>query len=130
MEKLGAKTVNIDCDVLQADGGTRTLSITGSYIALRTAINKIFPAPKTSPLNDSVAAISVGILNGIPILDLCYEEDSKAEVDMNIVMTGSGKFVEIQGTGEKSTFTQYELNQMLTLAREGIEKLLNDNSLA
>jgi ribonuclease PH len=126
MEKLGAKTINIDCDVLQADGGTRTLSITGAYVALWTAINKTFTDPKTSPLKDSVAAISVGILNGIPILDLCYEEDHKAEVDMNIVMTGSGKFVEIQGTGEESTFTQDDLNQMLTLARGGIEKLLSE----
>lgn len=120
-EALGEHTITIDCDVLQADGGTRTASITGGYIALADALQQIScPRPV---LRDSVAAISVGIVNGVPVLDLDYHEDSAAEVDMNIVMTGSGKFIEVQGTAEGAPFEQSHLNEMLTLARTGIEQL-------
>src|SRR5690242_19168176 len=101
---LGERTVIVDCDVLQADGGTRTASITGAYVALAVALRKLvkYGALKTLPLRDSVAAASVGIVRGVPMLDLCYEEDSQADVDMNVVMTGAGKFVEVQGTAEHS----------------------------
>jgi ribonuclease PH len=126
LEKLGQRTVYLDCDVLQADGGTRTLSITGAYIALVDALNTVkdkLPKPDVSPLSDSVAAISVGIVGGVPMLDLPYCEDVEAEVDMNLVMTGNGRFIEIQGTGEEATFSEEELTQLLALGKKGIQEL-------
>jgi ribonuclease PH len=122
-EALGENTLTIDCDVLQADGGTRTASITGGFIALADAV-RLIQVPGARPiLVDSVAAISVGVVDGTPVLDLDYVEDSRAEVDMNVVMTGSGKFIEVQGTAEGAPFDQDMLNQMLTLARNGISQL-------
>jgi ribonuclease PH len=122
---LGERSIILDCDVIQADGGTRTAAITGAYIALSSAVRKLikFGTLKKSPLIDSVAATSVGILKGTPILDLCYEEDSQAEVDMNVVMTGSGKFVEVQATAEKTAFDDAQLAVLLGLARVGISEL-------
>jgi ribonuclease PH len=124
---LGEKTVWIDCDVIQADGGTRTASITGAYVALAEAArrwHKQGVVPK-NPVRDSVAAVSVGIVGGKALLDLTYEEDSRAEVDMNFVMTGTGKFIEVQGTAESAPFTQKKLDQMAELAKQGIKELLN-----
>ena len=127
LDKLGENTITIDCDVLQADGGTRTASITGSYIALIDAINELKKdkngALKGNPIKNQVAAISVGIYKGQAVLDLDYAEDSSAETDMNVVMTETGGFVEVQGTAEGAPYTQDELNQMLTLAKKGIEEL-------
>ncbi len=126
LEALGPVQITVDCDVLQADGGTRTASITGGFIALVDAINSIkkqLPDPAKYPLVDSIAAISVGIVDGRPILDLDYELDFAAEVDMNIVMTGKGQFVEIQGTGEESTFTEQQLQDLLKFGRRGIHEL-------
>lgn len=126
LEALGPQSITIDCDVLQADGGTRTASITGAFVALVDAISSIkkeLPDPKRYPLRDSVAAISVGINAGKPMLDLDYELDVAADVDMNIVMTGSGQFVEIQGTGEEATFSDKELAQLLKLGKSGIKDL-------
>ncbi|NRP10909.1 MULTISPECIES: ribonuclease PH [unclassified Marinobacterium] len=127
LDKLGENTITIDCDVLQADGGTRTASITGSYIALIDAINELKKdkngALKGNPIKNQVAAISVGIYKGQAVLDLDYAEDSTAETDMNVVMTETGGFVEVQGTAEGAPYTQDELNQMLTLAKKGIEEL-------
>ncbi len=125
MSTLGEWTIVIDCDVLRADGGTRTASITGGYVALAEALGKMKEAGRmaTDPLIDSVAAVSVGIVDGTPFLDLKYDEDSRAEVDMNVVMTGAGRFVEVQGTAEKGSFARDELNTMLDLAHKGIEEL-------
>jgi len=125
MEKLGERTVTIDCDVIQADGGTRTASITGGFVALADAINKLVAdgTLKESPLCGSVASISVGIYKGTPILDLDYPEDSNAETDMNVVMTDTGKFIEVQGTAEGHPFSEEEMNQMLALAKKGIGEL-------
>ena len=125
MAALGDRTVIVDCDVLQADGGTRTASITGAYVALVVALQKLvaFKALKALPVLDQVAATSVGILSGIPILDLCYDEDSTADVDMNVVMTGSGRFVELQATAEKTAFDDGQLDQLLKVARQGIAEL-------
>jgi ribonuclease PH len=125
LSALGERSVILDCDVLQADGGTRTASITGAYIALAAALKKLeqFGTLKRSPLIDSVAAISVGIVNGTPMLDLCYEEDSQAEVDMNVAMTGSGKYVEVQATAEKTAYDDVQLEAMLELAGKGIREL-------
>ena len=125
MRKLGERMVTVDCDVLQADGGTRTASITGGFLALVDALAPDFRgvASDAHPLVDSVAAISVGIVDGKPVLDLDYEKDVRAAVDMNVVMTGSGRFVEIQGTGEEATFDDDELAAMLKLARAGIKQL-------
>lgn len=122
---LGERSITVDCDVLEADGGTRTASITGAFIALVDAISSIktLPNPEHYPLRDSVAAVSVGIVDGRPVLDLDYPEDFAAAVDMNIVMTGSGKFIEIQGTGEEATFDDQELAGLLKLARTGITQL-------
>ncbi|MEI8372827.1 MAG: ribonuclease PH [Planctomycetota bacterium] len=125
LEAIGERTVTIDCDVLEADGGTRTLSITGGFLALVDALQAVakdLPAG-ARPLRDSLAAVSVGIVDGRPLLDLCYQEDFAAEVDMNVVMTGSGRFVELQGTGEEATFSEKELSAMLDLARGGIRDL-------
>jgi ribonuclease PH len=124
-EALGEKTIWIDCDVIEADGGTRTASITGAFVALALAMERLVAAGmlKTSPLIDTVAATSVGIVNDVALLDLCYEEDSHAEVDMNVVMTGRGDFVEIQATAEGRPFTGGEMQDLLTLAAAGIRRL-------
>jgi ribonuclease PH len=123
--KLGERTVTVDCDVLQADGGTRTASITGAYVALALAVRKLLAAGalKQDPLIDSVAATSVGIVRGFPLLDLCYEEDKDAEVDMNVVLTGSGKFIELQATAESSPFDDPQLESLIELARKGVAEL-------
>lgn len=125
MKLLGERMVTVDCDVLQADGGTRTASITGGFIALVDALHAEFGGSGADkhPLRDSVCAISVGIVDGKATLDLNYEQDFAAEVDMNVVMTGSGRFVEIQGTGEESTFDDNDLAAMLKLAKAGIKEL-------
>jgi ribonuclease PH len=123
---LGERTVTVDCDVLEADGGTRTLSITGGLLALVDALRSVaaeLPGEGVLPLWDSVAAVSVGIVEGRPVLDLDYAEDAAAKVDMNVVMTGSGQYVEIQGTGEEATFSDEQLAAMLALARRGIRQL-------
>ena len=127
LTKLGPRTVWVDCDVVQADGGTRTAAITGAYVALQLAMTRCLSDGllKENPLIDAVAAISVGLVDGCPLLDLCYTEDSSAETDMNVVMTGSGRFVEIQGTAEREPFTAIQHESLLTLARAGIRKLLN-----
>jgi ribonuclease PH len=125
LQKLGERSLTIDCDVLQADGGTRTAAITGGMIALIDAVNSVFagvPAARY-PLRDSVAAISVGIVDGKPSLDLDYLRDVRADVDMNVVMTGNNRFVEIQGTGEEATFDDQELTELLALAKQGIAQL-------
>ena len=126
-ELLGERTVIVDCDVIQADGGTRTASITGAWVAMALAINKLvkYGSLKRSPIVEPVAAISVGIVDGKALLDLNYEEDSKAEVDMNVVMTAAGKFVELQATGEKASFDDSQLAAMVDLARAGIAELIN-----
>ncbi|MBI4734131.1 MAG: ribonuclease PH, partial [Rubrobacteridae bacterium] len=118
-------TIWIDCDVIQADGGTRTASITGAFVALYDALRWMIKNQKIKelPLSEFVSAVSVGIVDGVPILDLCYEEDSKAQVDMNIIMTGSGKFIEVQGTAEESPFNREELNALIDLAGKGINEL-------
>ncbi|MBR5757841.1 MAG: ribonuclease PH, partial [Thermoguttaceae bacterium] len=121
-QALGPRTIYLDCDVLQADGGTRTLCVSGAYVALVDAIATIrdaLPDPNVYPLRDSVSAVSVGIVEGQPMLDLCYVEDSAAEVDMNVVMTSRGRFVEIQGTGEESVFDDEQLAALLALAKKG-----------
>jgi ribonuclease PH len=124
-KKLGERTVWLDCDVIQADGGTRTASITGAFVALALALERLVAAGilQAVPLRDSVAATSVGILGGELLLDLNYEEDSAAQVDMNVVMTGSGQFVEVQATAEGQAFTDTELQQMIALAAGGIRQL-------
>jgi ribonuclease PH len=126
MNKLGEKTIWIDCDVLQADGGTRTAAITGSFVAVQLAVKKAIKQGiiNESPIRENIAAVSVGIVNGIPMLDLCYEEDSSAEVDMNFVMTEGGKFIEIQGTAERDPFSKQDLAKLLSLAENGIKKLI------
>ncbi len=126
LEKLGERSIIVDCDVLQADGGTRTASITGGFIALKLAIKKLLTdgVITEDPIKEYIAAISVGINEGDIILDLEYDEDSQADVDMNIVMTESGRFVEIQGTGEEHTFSEDELKKMIKLAKKGITELI------
>nr|WP_293959111.1 ribonuclease PH [uncultured Fusobacterium sp.] len=126
LEKLGERTVTIDCDVIQADGGTRTTSISGGYIALALAMKKLVNEGilAENPIISNVAAISVGIVGGTPMLDLKYSEDSAAEVDMNVVMNGEGRFVEVQGTGEEATYTRAELNELLDLAEAGINEII------
>ena len=125
LDALGERSVLLDCDVIQADGGTRTASITGAFVALATALEQLvkFGALKRSPLVDSVAATSVGIIGGEPMIDLDYEEDSRADVDMNIVMTGSGKFVEVQATAENRPFDDAQLQRLVDLGRGGIHEL-------
>jgi ribonuclease PH len=122
---LGERTVWIDCDVIQADGGTRTASITGAFVALALSLERLVASGilRNVPLKDSVAAISVGIVNDELLLDLNYEEDSQAQVDMNVVMTGGGRFVEVQATAEGRPYTARELEQMLEIAAAGIERL-------
>jgi ribonuclease PH len=126
MDVLGERSVILDCDVLQADGGTRTAAITGAYIAMSMALRQLvkFGTLKKSPIRDCVAATSVGIVNGEAMLDLCYQEDSRAEVDMNVVMTGAGQFVELQATAEKTAFGDTHLASLLTLARKGVGELI------
>jgi ribonuclease PH len=126
LKKIGSRTVWIDCDVLQADGGTRTASITGAFVALRLAVARLMAEGliKEDPIINSVAAVSVGIVNGLACCDLPYVEDVAASVDMNLVMTGKGEFIEVQGTGEEATFTPDELTAMLALGKSGIEQLL------
>jgi ribonuclease PH len=124
-ELLGERTFTVDCDVLQADGGTRTAAITGAYVALYQAMEKLVKSGALSamPLTTSVAAVSVGIVNGADMLDLCYEEDSRAEVDCNVIMTGKGDFVEVQGTAEDKPFSGERLNALLDLAAKGVREL-------
>ena len=126
LKELGENTINIDCDVLQADGGTRTASITGAYVAQADALTYLHAAGAVpgTPLKAPVAAVSVGIIDGRVCLDLPYEEDSRAEVDLNVVMTAEGKFVEIQGTGEEGTFDRGQLNDMLDSAEKGLHELI------
>jgi ribonuclease PH len=126
MAALGERTVLLDCDVLQADGGTRTASITGAFIALSLALRQLvaFRVLKSMPLQDYVAATSVGLVRGEPMLDLCYEEDSQADVDMNVVMTGAGRFVEVQATAEHTPFDDGQLERLISLARFGIAHLV------
>jgi len=131
---LGERSIIIDCDVIQADGGTRTAAITGAYVALAIALGTLvnFKVLAASPLLDSVAATSVGIVGGVSLLDLSYEEDSRADIDMNLVMTGSNKFIEIQATAERAPFDDPQLVELLTLARTGISQLrtLQEQALA
>lgn len=125
-DKMGERTVYIDCDVIQADGGTRTASITGAFVALVLALRKIGEKKglTTLPVTDYVAAVSVGVVGGVPMLDLDYSEDSKAEVDMNVVCTGDGRFIEVQGTAEHKPFSREQMNSMLGLATQGIKELI------
>ena len=126
LKLLGERTIQIDCDVLQADGGTRTAAITGAFVAAQDAVNGLLAAGKISqtPITAAVAAISVGILQGTPLLDLEYTEDSACDTDMNVVMTGAGHFVEVQGTAEGAAFTRAEMDALLTLAEKGITELM------
>lgn len=121
LDKLGPRSIYVDCDVIKADGGTRTLCITAGYIALVDALRTVFK--DELPISDSVAAISIGIVKGKPLLDLCYSEDVEADVDMNLVMTGSGRFIEIQGTGEEATFSEEELSTLIQFGKKGIRQL-------
>ncbi|HZZ56978.1 MAG TPA: ribonuclease PH [Opitutaceae bacterium] len=125
LDKLGVNTLWVDCDVLQADGGTRTAAITGAYLATRLAVQKLLDARKLAenPLSDSVAAVSVGVFGGRELLDLAYVEDKDAEVDFNVVMTGRGQFVEVQGSGEEATFSHEQLQSLLVLAQKGLREL-------
>ncbi len=126
LKALGEKTIIIDCDVIQADGGTRTAAITGSFMALVEALESIYEPPGVFPVKDFLAAVSVGLDEaGEVILDLCYAEDSAAAVDMNVIMTGSGDFVEVQGTGEKHPFSPQQLQELLQVASEGIEEIIS-----
>lgn len=126
LKKLGERTIHLDCDVLQADGGTRTASITGAFIAAQDAVSTLLKSGKlsVSPIIDHVAAISVGIFKGVPLLDLEYVEDSDCDTDMNVVMTGAGGFVEVQGTAEGAAFSSDEMQTMLRLAKKGIDELV------
>jgi ribonuclease PH len=126
LDLLGENSILVDCDVLQADGGTRTASITGAYVALSDAVRVALRKKwiRRSPIRDAVAAVSVGRVDGRTLLDLDYEEDVAADVDMNVVMTGSGRFVEVQGTGEEATFTRADLERLVGLASRGIRQLL------
>ena len=126
MEALGERTLTLDCDVLQADGGTRTAAITGAYVALKDAVTALMKKGvlKKDPVHGAVAAVSVGIVGGQPVLDLEYSEDSQAETDMNVVMNGAGAFIEVQGTAEGHAFHRHELDAMLKLAEQGIKELM------
>jgi ribonuclease PH len=126
LKKLGERTISLDCDVIQADGGTRTASITGAFVAAQDAVNKLIKEGKLteSPIIQPVAAISVGIVQGTPLLDLEYTEDSACDTDMNVVMTGAGSFVEVQGTAEGAAFSRKEMDQLLALAEKGIAELI------
>jgi ribonuclease PH len=126
LEKIGARTICVDCDVLQADGGTRTAAITGAFVALSLAVKKLIVEKKLTenPVLKSVAAVSAGIVNGRPLLDLCYTEDVAASVDLNLVMNSAGEFIELQGSGEEATFSEKELADLLALGKIGISQLL------
>jgi ribonuclease PH len=126
MAALGERTVMIDCDVLQADGGTRTASVTGAFVALTLALRQLvrYGALKSMPIRDFIAATSVGLVGRVPMLDLCYDEDSQADVDMNVVMTGSGRFVEVQATAERGAFDDEQMASLIALARVGIAQLI------
>jgi ribonuclease PH len=128
MAALGERTVILDCDVLQADGGTRTAAITGAFVAMVQALRKLveFGTIKKMPVTDYVAATSVGLVGGTPMLDLCYEEDSRADVDMNIVMTGTGRFIEVQATAEHSPFDDRQMAELIGLARAGVAQLVEE----
>jgi ribonuclease PH len=132
LQKVGARTIWIDCDVLQADGGTRTAAITGGYVALALALRKLVAEGKltSDPLLSPVAAVSVGVVEGQPLLDLCYTEDVAASVDLNLVMNGAGEFIELQGTGEEATFTETQLAGLLALGKAGIRELLGAQQMA
>ncbi len=132
LKALGERTIQIDCDVIQADGGTRTASITGAFVALHDAISFLMKKQllAASPLSDFVAAISVGVFQGVPVLDLDYAEDSDCDTDMNVVMTGSGGFVEVQGTAEGAPFSRSEMDALLDLAQSGISQLVAKQKLA
>ena len=132
LEKFGNRTICIDCDVLQADGGTRTAAITGAFVALALAVNKLLAEKKltATPILAGVAAVSVGIVAGQPLLDLCYTEDVAAAVDMNLVMNSAGEFIELQGSGEEATFTDTQLADLLTLGKSGIKDLLVAQQIA
>lgn len=132
LKQLGEHTIKVDCDVIQADGGTRTASITGGCVALADAINFLVSSGKLgkSPLQKMIASVSVGICKGVPVLDLDYVEDSSAETDMNVVMTSAGGFIEVQGTGESGDFSQGQLNAMIALAQHGIGQLLTAQKVA
>jgi ribonuclease PH len=126
LARLGERTIWIDCDVIQADGGTRTASITGAFVALGLALEKLVQAGtlSTAPLKDFVAAVSVGVVDGEVLLDLSYEEDSRADVDMNFVMTASGKMVELQATAEHQVFDDTQLSKLMAFARQGVQELI------
>ncbi len=132
LDKLGERTIHLDCDVIQADGGTRTASITGAFVALHDAVTRLWEkgALAASPIRDFVAAVSVGVHAGIPVLDLDYVEDSQCDTDMNVVMTGSGGLVEVQGTAEGHPFTRAEMDAMLELAEKGIRELISAQKAA
>lgn len=137
LEKLGERMITLDCDVIQADGGTRTASISGAFVALSDAINKLIKKGELaeSPLLHNIASVSVGVFNSVPVLDLDYAEDSNAETDMNVVMTENGGFIEVQGTAEGAPYSRDEMNSMLALAEQGIQEIISlqnqalDNSL-
>jgi ribonuclease PH len=126
LEKIGERTIWVDCDVLQADGGTRTAAITGAFVALSLAVKKLTVEKKVTenPILNAIAGVSVGIVNGRPLLDLCYTEDVAAAVDMNLVMNSAGEFIEVQGTGEETAFTESQLADLLALGKSGIRDLL------
>ena len=132
MKKLGEQQITVDCDVIQADGGTRTASITGGFVALSDAINHLIEKGevKENPIVTQIASVSVGVYNGTPVLDLDYDEDSSAETDMNVVMNGEGQFIEVQGTAEEAPFSMEEMQQMLALAQQGITNLIEYQSEA
>ena len=132
LEKLGPRTVWVDCDVLQADGGTRTAAITGAYVALVLAVKKLIADGKLkeNPIAHAVAAVSVGIVGGKALMDLCYTEDVAAAVDMNLVMNSAGEFIELQGTGEEATFTEVQLAELLALGKTGVRRLLEAQEAA
>jgi ribonuclease PH len=132
LERLGPRTLHIDCDVIQADGGTRTASITGAFVAAHDAVAKLLSSGRiqSSPITDYVAAISVGVYQGMPVLDLDYDEDSRCDTDMNVVMTGAGGIVEVQGTAEGTPFSRDELNALLDLAQQGIATLVDKQKAA
>ncbi len=126
MRLLGERTITLDCDVLQADGGTRTAAITGAYVAFALAVNRLLVAGKIqrNVITNEVAAISVGVVENTPLLDLKYDEDSRAEVDMNVVCTGDGRFIEVQGTAEREPFSREQMDSLLALSMEGLESLI------
>jgi ribonuclease PH len=132
LEKIGSRTIWVDCDVLQADGGTRTAAITGSLVALSLAVKRMLADGKLTgnPLLNAVAAVSVGIVNSRPLLDLCYVEDAAAAVDFNLVMNSAGEFIELQGTGEEAAFSEAQLGELLALGKTGIRQLLDTQQAA